>query len=93
MESDDSLISPDDLGDLANEEPPSISQLKTTDMFQFGHKKNQVDSIQNRKISVHIGGKEPHLSNPDTLVRPTSVKKQMKVTTSRKSPSSVNSDF
>ena len=38
-ESGDSLTSPDDSRDSADEEPPSTSQLKLTDRFQSGHKK------------------------------------------------------
>ena len=50
--------------------------------------------MQHRRSSVDGGYKESRLSNPGTLVRPTSAKKQRKTsTTSRKSPSSEDSEY
>lgn len=102
-ESDDSLTSTDDSRDSPDEvrhsTSSSTSQLKITgDTFQSGYKRRtgvlRVDGFQQRRSSVDGGYKEPRLSNPGTLVRPTSAKKQRKTsTTSRKSPSGDDSEY
>ena len=98
LESEDSFTSTDDSQDSPNEEPTSESQLKITKGFQSGHKRRRkairTDSTKQKGCSIDGDCKEPRSSINGAFVRPTSAKRQRKMSfTSRKSPSTEDSEY